>query len=237
MWRLCRFFPAHLVFDALIDAFPESLLTVETCIKILGSYRTGVYHHPDEVVISMNKILSKFKSDEKAIHLQAISDAFCMYETSPTSKLIATTLTFTNEPKISVLLKVYDPFRGSKVLRVRRFLSTTVNTVEGKLTGTIDEDKIDGSHHHPSIILLRITTYNSNVPWEDDTIDQSYKMTETWREYADHMNGALELEAPTHVHRDDECTLSNALKSTDTLRYIRLDFFYGHGDIRQLAIF
>lgn len=240
MWRLCRFFPAHLVFDAILDAYPRSLLTFETCVKILGSYRTGVYHHPDEVIISMNKILSKFKDDEKAIHIQTICDAFCMYEASPTSKLIATTLTFSNQPKSSVLLKIYDPFRGSKVLRARRFLNATVNTIDGKLAGTVDLDKLDEIQHVPATLLLRITTYSSTLPWTYDVIDHAYKVTETWREYGDLTTDypdAILLDEPTKTDMNEERILSEALRNVDELRYIRLDFFYGHGDVRHLAIF
>lgn len=239
MWRLCKYFPAHLVFDAVIDAFPQHLLSFDTCLKIMGCYRTGKYHHPDEVVISSNKILSKFKDEDKAIHLQAISDAFCMYDVSPScSKLIATTLTFSNEPKTSVLLKVYDPFRGTKLLKVKRFMTASVNTQDGVVGGTCDIEKLDENRYYPSTLLLRIITYNATHQNQHDTIDATYRTTEVWREFKYLEYGeVIQLDQPTGAHQGSELVLSEAIKSIDTLRYVRLDFFYGHGDIRQLEIF
>jgi hypothetical protein len=239
MWRLSKYFPAHLIFEALIDAIPEHVLSFDMCIKVMGCYRSGKYHHPDELVMSSNKILSKFKDEDRAIHLQAISDAFCMYDVSPSgSKLIGTTLTFSNEPKTSVLIKVYDPFKGTRLLRVKRFLIASVNTLEGTIGGTCDIEKLDETRHYPSTLLMRVTAYNATTPHQHDTIDASYAITEVWREFNFLEYGEVtQLEHPTLRDSEREAQLSNALTSVDTLRYIRLDFFYGHGDIRKLSIF
>lgn len=239
MWRLCKYFPAHLVFNAVIDAIPPHVLTFDQCLKILGAYRTGVYHHPDEIVSSTNKILSKFKEEDRAIHLQTISDAFCMYECSPGSKLLATILTFSKEPRKSILLKMYDPFRGTKGLRIKRFLNVTVNTVDGLLQGTCDVERMDEDRYYPSTVLMRITTYSSDTPADMDIIDHSYRTTEAWREFRhiEHVGTILDLDTPNVKDAVDEAALQSALKSIDHLRYIRLDFFYGHGDIRSLPIF
>lgn len=238
MWRLSRFFPAHLIFDVLIDAFPPNHLSFDTCLKVMGCYRTGKYHHPDELVMSSNKILSKFKDEDRAIHLQAISDAFCEYDVSPSgSKLIGTTLTFANEPKTSVLAKIYDPFRGTKVLRIKRTMTVSVNTVNGLVGGTCDVEKLDENQCYPSTILVRIMTYNTTVLTGRDTIDHGYDTTETWREFDNvHYGEILQLDHPNSKNDAAETILSNAVKSP-SLRYVRLDFFYGHGDIRHLPIF
>lgn len=235
MWRLCRFYPATLVFDSLFDAFPESLLTLDTSLRILGSYRTGIHYHPDEIVMSMKKILSRF---DDASHVRAVCDAFCRYETSPRSKLTATTLTFQNEPRTSVLVKMYDPYNGSRTLRVKPFLIVTANTVDGTLTGTIDIDKFEDMQFCPSTILVRIMTYRSDIPWSIDVIDKSYTSTETWREYkdVDYGDHIVDIDDPTCRDQCGEEALANALKDV-YLRYIRLDFFYGHGDVRKLALF
>lgn len=239
MLRLCRYFPVHLVFEKLIDSFPGHCLTFDTCVKLLGSYNTGVYHHPDEVVMSINKILSKFRGEDRAVHLQTITTAFGMYDASPGSKLIATTLSFKNEPKTSVLLKIYDPYLGSRTLKVKRILTATLNTQYGTIGGFFDIEKMDEQRYYPTTVLLRITTYTNDAPWDVDVIGHSYTLTETWREYknVEYGDPLTELESPDTWNEDDEKALTEALKNIDHLRYIRLDFFYGHGDVRQLSLF
>lgn len=236
MWRLCKFFSAHLVFEAILDAFPPHVLTLDTCFKIWGSYRTGVYHHPDEIVMSTNKVLSKFPECERVHHLQTISDAFGSYETSPGSKLISTTLTFANEPFTSVLIKVYEPFQGTRSLRIGKFLTLALNTTTGRLSGTLDVNKLHAFEHYPTTILLRLTTFVSASNYRYDIIGHSYTTQEVWREYPD-VEDTVELEDYLPYTTTDEEALINALRSADTLRYIRLDFFYGPSDIRKTPIF
>lgn len=238
-WRLSRYFPSHLVFGRLLDAFPESVLTFDMCTTIMGCYRTGMYYHPDELVIISNKILSKFKDEPKATYLQAISDAFCMYEVSPSvSKLMATTLTFSNEPKTSVLIKAYDPFRGTRSLKVKRFMTASINTMDGVIGGVCDIEKLDETRHYPSTLLVRIICYNTATPNQRDTIDSAYAVAEVWREFRSLDHGEIvQLEHPTVRDHANEHLVSKAIASIDTLRYIRIDFFYGHGDIRKLPIF
>ena len=239
MWRLCKFFPAYLVFNAVVDAFPPDILSFDTCIKVLGCYRSGNYHHPDELVISSNKILSRFNDEDKAIHLQTISDAFCRYDVSPSpSKLISTTLTFSNEPKTSVLIKVYDPYKGTRLLKVKRLLTACINTQDGILRGTCDIEKLDENRYYPSTLLVRIMVYNALNQSQHDTIDHDYQTTEVWREFNDLGHGTIvHLDEPDVTDAAGELLVSSALKDINTLRYVRIDFFYGHGDIRQLPIF
>lgn len=236
MGRLCKYFPAHLVFDAIVDAFPPAFLTYDTCIKVLGSYRTGPYHHPDEVVMTMNNILSRFKDDENAVHLRTISDAMCMYEASPGTNLTATTLTYSTEPRASVLIKLYDPYQGSKPLRVKRFLSVNVNTITGIVSGRIDVDKMDEHRYFPREVLVRLMTYNSETASDCDLIDHKYTVHEAWRVFR-HVAPHLPLHEPDASNADDELAIQGSIQDIRTLRYIRLDFFFGHGDIRKLHTF
>jgi hypothetical protein len=236
MWRLCKFFPAHLVFDAVIDAFPPTLLTFDTCLKLMGCYRSGKHHHPDELVIASNKILSKFPDEEKAVHLQAISDAFNEYDVSPSNtKVIGTTLTFSNDPRTSVLAKIYDPFDGTKILRVKRFLTASINTRDGLIAGTVDIAKLVNNHAYPPVFTLRIMTYST----PSHTIDHSYDTTEVWRVFKTTDWGSIvHLDDPETYDPPNETIMTTALRSVSTLRYVRFDFFYGlGGDVRQAPIF
>jgi hypothetical protein len=234
MGRLCKYFPAHLVFDAIVEAFPPAFLTYATCLNVIGSYRTGPYHHPDEVVMTMNNILARFPNE--SVHLQTISDAMCMYEASPGTNLTATTLTYSTEPRASVLIKIYEPYQGTKTLRVKRFLNVTVNTITGTISGRIAVDKLDEHRYFPRAILVRVMTYNAETPSDLDVIDHKYTIQEAWREFT-HVDATLPLHDPDVSNTEADAAIETAVRDVQTLRYIRLDFFFGHGDIRRLHVF
>lgn len=235
MWRLCKYFPVHLVFGAIVDAFPPALLTYEICLNVLGSNRNGVYYHPDEVAMVMNIILERF-SGQHTDHLRTFSDALCLYEASPGTNLTATTLTYNTEPRASVLIKLYEPYSGTKTLRVKRFVTATINTVDGTVHGRIDVDKLDDTNYYPNSILVRIMTFNTLEPNEYDVIEHKYTVCEAWREFTQ-ISPTLMLHDPDVDVPEDERAIETAVKDVSTLRYIRLDFFFGHGDVRKLHLF
>lgn len=237
MSRLCLYFPLHLVYNALLDAFPRSILTFDMAMRIFGTFRTGVYHHPDEAVSSMNKTLEMFPCDAGVDPLRTISDAFHMYDSSPETKMCATAITFVRSPKTSVLVKMHDPFKGTKSIKVKQYLRLLVNTVEGFLGGTVDVGVMDIENHRPDTLLARIMTFSATEYSPYDIIPHTYATTETWREFT-HLNDhdSVDLAAPSVTSQDDERVLTEALTSP-LLKYIRIDFFYDRTDIRTAPIF
>jgi hypothetical protein len=217
--KACDHFPLHLVFCAILDAMPAPVLSLDVALRVLGVYKTGVYHHPDELVMCLNRIASMFPSDPGTQNIVTMTDALQLYDSSPVSKITATTLTFSHTVRRSILMRINEPFKGQRTVRIKRDLKIRINAAAGSLMATLRTDRWDGNIRSP--VSMRVMTFASQSESLYDIIHHKYDIDEAWE------HGHFLID-------DDEALvliatmpqLQNCSKSS--MKYVRLDFFFGH---------
>ena len=223
--HLMLYFPAVLVFNALVSACPASLQQ-DIASKLLGLYRVGVYFHPAEYAMAMKRLVDVAPARDLPIIRNCV-ESNQMYASSA-SKLHATFLSYTNSPKSSILIQVLDPFAGQRRVKIPGVADLTLNNTLGTVTGSLFMYRM--SQHIPialNTVYVRITAYVSTTSVDDDVVESEYDIAEGWRTYedADHAGrGEVELGAPAQVPYD-ETHLTQHLKNP-RVRYIRMDVFW-----------
>lgn len=126
--RLTLYFPAGLVYRALLERLPADVKTFQNAMSLLGHEGLGDHFHPTEMAETLDHIAALFPAGSKC--LRTLRAALTCYDSLGHPNMHGSVVSFVLAPKRSVLLSINDPFRGGRVIG-NKYMKLTVDAVHG----------------------------------------------------------------------------------------------------------
>jgi hypothetical protein len=230
--RLITFFPASILMLELLDLLPHPV-SVEDVVALLGTACSGVYYHPGEIGLVLDRALevsppppsssSKHGSNIRSV-LHTIKVGLQLYDPIPASAspIHGSVLLYEHVPTASALLQIHTRLRRFRSIRIASWLSITLHPTTGGVNFRLHLRKIDTLSRVASSCQVRIITM----------CNKTKQIGECWWLYG---GGAVVLNTTLTPHLaiyrcGDEDTIRQCIMSHD-LSSLRFDVYYGQHSI------
>jgi hypothetical protein len=208
------------LFFGILEAFPSDHLTETIALDLLSIENLHARFHPEEFAIALKRITRIFPDGSPS--LKSYVGANQMYNAAPVpNSLTATVLTYPS-PRTSVLVKVYNPFRGTKTLNINNWCRLALDASAGTLAGRFSLTRLhrDNPVQIGDTCNVRMTSMSICSEHGKDLIDDDLDIEETWAVFGG-LSDVYWIDFSPQFSEEFRATLCSP-----GIRYVRLDFFY-----------